>query len=195
MKRSYLVMLVSLCLLACENQKASSKSGPSSSKITNKSTTNEGENEGAQEQSPKPPREKLNGGQPQRGLAVIPLFVENIPIEVELAITPRARQIGLMHRYSMPKDKGMFFAYPEKSIRNFWMRDTLIPLSIAYIRDDGTITDIIEMVPAGDVENPPTYPSSEEVRFALEMNKGWFDKNNIKVGMKVVGIEQADKDQ
>lgn len=141
-----------------------------------------------------PPRQKLNGGQPQTGLSVIPLFVAGRPIQAEVAAKQLQRNIGLMHRHSLGKDKGMIFVYSEKRVLSFWMRDTLIPLSIAYIRDDGTIVDIIEMEPAGDVEIPPSYPSSEDVRFALEMAKGWFAKHKIKVGMKIVGIEQADKE-
>ncbi|MDF1661787.1 MAG: DUF192 domain-containing protein [Planctomycetota bacterium] len=141
-----------------------------------------------------PPRRKLNGGRPQVGLPVVPLFVGGRSIQVEVAAEQLQRNIGLMHRQSLGRDKGMIFVYPVKSIRSFWMKDTLIPLTIAYIRDNGTIADLVDMEPGGDAAQPPSYPSSEEVRFALEMNQGWFKKNKIKVGMKVVGIEQADKD-
>lgn len=198
MKCAIGVTLLSLVLLlGCENS-SKARSTTKKSKVKqsgNKEAKNTPAPIDVKERPDKnPPRIKLNGGLPQVGLPVIPLFIAGRPIEVEVAKEQLQRNIGLMHRESLGRDKGMIFVYEEKSIRSFWMKDTLIPLSIAYIRDDGTIVDLVDMEPAGDVESPPSYPSSEEVRFALEMNQGWFKKNKVKVGMKVVGIEQADRD-
>ena len=71
------------------------------------------------------------------------------------------------------------------------MKNTKIPLAIAYIRDDGTISQILEMKPGYGTLNPPTYPSKEDVRYCLEMNGGWFKRNGLKAGAKITGLEQA----
>jgi uncharacterized protein len=131
-----------------------------------------------------------SGGYPQQGLALLELTVGLAPIAAEVAATGLQRQIGLMHRLALAPGRGMLFIYPDRAQRAFWMKNTLVPLSIAYIADDGTITEIVDMEPAGEGE-PPTYPSRAAVRFALEVNKGWFERNNIAPGDLVLGLEHA----
>lgn len=130
----------------------------------------------------------LNGGKPQSGLDMATLKIGQIEVEVELAKTPRQREIGLMYRTSLPPNHGMLFIYPEKGQRNFWMKNTNVPLSLAYIRDDGHIVEVIHMEPSS-AEVPPSYPSSENVRYCLEMVKGWFKERGLKAGDKVTGHE------
>ncbi|GEM45444.1 DUF192 domain-containing protein [Deinococcus cellulosilyticus] len=108
-------------------------------------------------------------------------------LSLEAAITPEQSERGLMYRTSMPKDAGMLFLLGVQDRRvAFWMKNTLIPLDIAYFNSQGTIVDILQMKPCKATEaNCPTYPSSKPVVGAIEMNLGWFKKNSIKAGDKV----------
>lgn len=90
-----------------------------------------------------------------------------------------------MFRSGLAPDSGMLFVFDREEIRFFWMKNTWIPLSIAYIRSDGVITDILEMAP-GDTTT--RYPSTRPARFALEMNAGWFLARDIRPGDTVLGI-------
>jgi uncharacterized membrane protein (UPF0127 family) len=106
---------------------------------------------------------------------------------IEVADNLTERENGLMHRTTMPDDHGMLFVYPEPKVLAFWMKNTAIPLSIAFIVEDadpahGTIVNIEDMQPY--VEFPATV-SQKPVRFALEMNQGWFKKHGLKNGDKV----------
>lgn len=105
-------------------------------------------------------------------------------VEAELAVTPDQRSIGLMGRREMTDNQGMLFVFEQASPQCFWMMQTFIPLSIAFIRDDGTITNIEHMQPL----TRNSHCSSEPVRLALEVNQGWFEKRNIKPGMQIRGI-------
>ena len=104
-------------------------------------------------------------------------------IQAELALTPSQQQTGMMFRRSMATNEGMLFASEDTGVRCFWMRNTLLPLSIAFIADDGTIVNIAEMAPQSDA----SHCSAKPVRFALEMNTGWFAKRGIKAGSKLRG--------
>ncbi|MFZ4650126.1 MAG: DUF192 domain-containing protein [Rubrivivax sp.] len=104
-------------------------------------------------------------------------------IVAEVARTPQQQQIGMMMRTKMEQHEGMLFVFDEIGPRCFWMRNTLLPLSIAYIADDGTIVNIAEMQPQSDA----SHCSDKPVRFALEMNQGWFAKRGIKAGMRLRG--------
>jgi uncharacterized membrane protein (UPF0127 family) len=110
--------------------------------------------------------------------------VKGRELTVELAVTPYTRSCGLSRRSSLSEDRGMLFVYPKPQKLSFWMKDTLIPLSIAFIDDAGRITGIQKMDPT-----PPRrfYTSPGWARFALEVNQGWFEKNGIGVG-DVVGF-------
>jgi uncharacterized membrane protein (UPF0127 family) len=121
-------------------------------------------------------------GQPQN-LAAVTLQVGMHSIRAQLASTPQQRQIGLMFRQSMPNHEGMLFAFEEPTTQCFWMRNTLIPLSIAFLADDGTVVNLADMKPQSDESHCSTKP----VRYALEMNQGWFAKRGVKPGMRIGG--------
>ena len=120
--------------------------------------------------------------QPQN-LAATTLKVGMHSIRAQLAITPMQRQIGLMHRREMPSHEGMLFVFDEPSQQCFWMRNTLIPLSIAFLADDGTVVNLADMKPQSD----DSHCSAKPVRFALEMNQGWFAKRGVKPGTRISG--------
>ncbi|MEX8492882.1 DUF192 domain-containing protein [Sphaerotilus sp.] len=104
-------------------------------------------------------------------------------IRAEVAATDSERQIGLMHRPSMAANDGMVFVFEQPGVQCFWMRNTLIPLSAAFIDDTGTIVNIEDMKPQTD----DSHCSKKPVRFVLEMNKGWFDKRGFKAGSVIGG--------
>ncbi|MDL2268939.1 DUF192 domain-containing protein [Desulfosarcina sp. OttesenSCG-928-A07] len=99
-------------------------------------------------------------------------------IRVQLAITAEERNQGLMHRTFLAEDTGMLFVFGQDQILSFWMKDTVIPLSIAFISADGRILEIQEMEP----ENQVPVHSSAPARYALEMNRGWFDQKGVVPG-------------
>ncbi len=118
-----------------------------------------------------------------------------VPVGVEIADTDAERQTGLMGRTVLPEDAGMLFVFEgEQAALSFWMRDTLIPLSIAYIDAQGRIVDIQDMEPLDDV--PPHYVSAEPARYALEVNQGFFEERGVTVGdlveLPVQGEETPD---
>ena len=104
-------------------------------------------------------------------------------LDVQLAQTPEQRQIGLMWRKEMPQHEGMLFVFEQAATQCFWMRNTLIPLSAAFLADDGTIVNIADMRPQSD----DSHCSEKPVRYVLEMNVGWFAKRQIKAGFKLSG--------
>ncbi|MDM4765737.1 DUF192 domain-containing protein [Pelomonas sp. SE-A7] len=104
-------------------------------------------------------------------------------IQAEVAQTDEQRAIGLMHRPSMPANNGMLFIFDQPQPQCFWMKNTLLPLSIAFIADDGTVVNIEEMKP----QTLDSHCSLKPVRYALEMNTGWFAKKGIKPGSKLRG--------
>ncbi len=119
--------------------------------------------------------------QPRLETIVISAGMQNIRAEV--ASTPRQMQTGMMFRREMGSHEGMLFAYDSPAIRCFWMKNTLLPLSIAFIADDGHIVNIADMQP----QTEQSHCSETPVRYALEMNQGWFAKRNIKAGFKLKG--------
>jgi uncharacterized membrane protein (UPF0127 family) len=104
-------------------------------------------------------------------------------LDVQLAQTPEQRQTGLMWRKDMPQHEGMLFVFEQATTQCFWMRNTLIPLSAAFLSDDGTIVNIAEMKPQSD----DSHCSEKPVRFVLEMNAGWFAKRQLKAGYQLSG--------
>ena len=104
-------------------------------------------------------------------------------INAELASTPPQREIGLMFRSVMPANDGMLFVFEQPSQQCFWMKNTLIPLSIAFIGDDGSVVNIDDMKP----QTLDSHCSARPVRFVLEMNEGWFAKRGIKAGSRLRG--------
>lgn len=120
---------------------------------------------------------------PQPKLDTIELGVGMHVIKAELAVTPTQQAVGMMMRTEMGANDGMLFVNADSSPRCFWMRNTLVPLSIAFISEDGTIVNIAEMQPRSD----ESHCSSKPVRYALEMNKGWFTKRGIHAGTRLRG--------
>ena len=104
-------------------------------------------------------------------------------IEAQVAQTADQRMTGLMHRKEMPQHEGMLFVSDYPSQQCFWMRNTLLPLSVAFVADDGTIVNIDEMKPL--TEN--SHCSVKPVRYVLEMNTGWFARKGIKAGTRLAG--------
>ena len=104
----------------------------------------------------------------------------NVKVRIEVADETNEMQRGLMDRTALAEDSGMLFVYPEERELSFWMRNTLIPLSIAFMDSNGRIVDIQDMKPLDDV--PPHYTSAEPARYALEVNKGFFDERGVEVG-------------
>lgn len=119
---------------------------------------------------------------PQK-LRSIPLNAGMHVIQAEVAQSPQERAIGLMHRKDMPANNGMLFVFEEANPQCFWMRNTLLPLSIAFVADDGTVVNIADMKPMDET----SHCSDKPVRYALEMNKGWFAKRGIKAGSRLGG--------
>jgi uncharacterized membrane protein (UPF0127 family) len=108
----------------------------------------------------------------------IPLYINDREIWVEVAKTANERAKGLMGRKHLGQDEGMFFIFEEERYHSFWMKDTLIPLSIAFIDQEGRIVRITDMKPLTLESHHPPIP----ILYALEMKKGWFSMNGIKVG-------------
>jgi uncharacterized membrane protein (UPF0127 family) len=117
-------------------------------------------------------------------LPIIELKAGMYRIEAELADTPAARQTGLMYRTFMPTNTGMLFVFPEKAIHCFWMRNTKLPLTIAFIDDDGKIVNLSDMEPETQNNHCPRGP----VRFALEMNQKWFTQRALGAGTVITGL-------
>ena len=104
-------------------------------------------------------------------------------IQAELAQTPEQRGIGLMHRPKMGVNEGMLFVFESAAQQCFWMKNTLLPLSIAFLGDDGSVVNIEDMAP----QTLNGHCSKRPVRYALEMNRGWFEKRGIKAGSRLQG--------
>ena len=108
-------------------------------------------------------------------------------IEAEVASSNPERATGLMNRPSMPIHRGMLFVFPEAGVQCFWMKNTLIPLSIAFLDDAGHIVQIADMQP----QSLDNHCSAKPVRFALEMNAGWFRSRGLTTGAKINGLGKA----
>jgi len=121
------------------------------------------------------------GAQPR--LPTVQLSAGMHLIRAELAVTPTQQAIGMMFRTEMGANEGMLFVNPDSGVRCFWMRNTLIPLTIAFIAEDGTIVNLADMQPRSDASHCSVAP----VRYALEMNQSWFAKRGIKPGQRLRG--------
>ena len=111
---------------------------------------------------------------------------EPVEIEAEIADDDPERERGLMERTALAEDAGMLFGFGRERELSFWMRNTLIPLSIAYIDADGRIVDIEDMEPLDET----SHPSAEPAQYALEVNQGFFDERGIEVGDTVEGLPE-----
>jgi uncharacterized membrane protein (UPF0127 family) len=101
-----------------------------------------------------------------------------VDLLVEIADSPEERSRGLMFRESLPEDQGMLFIFESDGQHNFYMRNTLVPLSIAFIKADGTIVEIEDMEP----QTEELHSGPEPYRYAVEANQGWFERNGIRAG-------------
>jgi uncharacterized membrane protein (UPF0127 family) len=117
-------------------------------------------------------------------LPVIDLKIDKNIIKAEVASTVSSQQLGLMYRKSMPEQNGMLFVFEQKAGHCFWMKNTLLPLSIAFIDDEGKIVNIEEMKPQSEENHCPLKP----IRYALEMNSNWFEKRQLGAGKLVMGL-------
>lgn len=122
-------------------------------------------------------------GQPQLNLPRVTLQAGMHRIDAQLAQTSDQRQIGLMFRKEMPRHEGMLFVFEQASQQCFWMRNTKIALTAAFVAEDGTLVNLADMKPMTDDAHCSKLP----VRFVLEMNQGWFASKNLKAGDKLRG--------
>ena len=123
--------------------------------------------------------------QPQ--LPLVELFAGMHRIEAELAATPESRQIGMMQRTIMAPQRGMLFVFTEADKHCMWMRNTLLPLSVAFLDEKGRIINIEDMQPR--TEN--NHCAAKPARYALEMNLGWFKTRGLGQGFAILGIEKT----
>ena len=105
----------------------------------------------------------------------------------EVATTPDQRSVGLMNRFSLKPDHGMLFVFRDQRPLSFWMKNTFVALSIAYIDSRGKIIEIEDMAP----QTETMHPSSAPAQYALEMKKGWFKERGIGAGAVVTGLDKA----
>lgn len=118
-------------------------------------------------------------------LPVTRLAIGMYQIQAEVAATEQARERGLMYRKSLEPQEGMLFVFDVAQDYCFWMKNTEIPLSIAFIDRNGEIVNIDEMLPQTETNHCAVKP----ITYALEMNKGWFSRKGIKAGMKISGLD------
>ncbi len=123
------------------------------------------------------------------GLQTTRLTVGGASLKVELAIDAGDQARGLMYRKKLGADRGMLFVYEGEEHRSFWMKNTYIPLSIAYIDAEREIVHITDMLP----RSMDSHPSLHPCQYALEVNRGWFDENGVVVGDRVE-FELPEKD-
>ena len=161
MKRLTVPLLACVCavLAACPNPGSAPKPG------------------GATAASPDP-----DSGRPQPTLPTLKLWLGAHEVVTEIARTPLEHQVGMMWRTNMAEMEGMIFIFDDADRRAFWMRNTIVPLDIAYIAPDGTLLEVHAAQPRNEASIPS---DSERVQFVLEMRQGWFQRNNVKPGMLI----------
>ncbi|MBL8311673.1 MAG: DUF192 domain-containing protein [Burkholderiales bacterium] len=108
-------------------------------------------------------------------------------LKAEVAADGNSRTIGLMNRFSLAPDSGMLFVFARAEPLAFWMRNTYVPLSIAYLNDKGVILNILDMKP----HDESTHPSAGPAMYALEMKQGWFKERGIVAGARIGGLDKA----
>jgi uncharacterized membrane protein (UPF0127 family) len=125
---------------------------------------------------------------PQPRLRTLDITAGMHVIKAELAISEDEQATGMMFRREMPGNEGMLFVNDDAGVRCFWMKNTLIPLTIAFIADDGTIVNLADMQP----QSVQTHCSARPVRYALEMSQGWFARRGLKAGFRLRGRPFSD---
>lgn len=122
-----------------------------------------------------------------QALPELTLAIKSHKLTAEIAATEPQRATGLMHRRMLPENRGMLFVFPYTAPQSFWMMNTYIPLSIAFLDENGAIVNIADMKPL----TTDSHSSTKPAKYALEMNQGWFAKRGIKPGARVEGLERA----
>lgn len=133
----------------------------------------------------------LAGAVSAQSLPVMELTAGFHRIEAEVASTPQTRSQGLMHRTAMPLQRGMLFVFTANAQHCMWMKNTNLPLAVAFIDETGRILNIEEMQPHAETNHCAARPA----RYALEMNAGWFAQRGLKAGDPIGGIERAPRGQ
>jgi uncharacterized protein len=120
---------------------------------------------------------------PQLNLPRVDLAAGMHRIDAQVAATPSSRTIGLMFRRDMAANEGMLFVFEQPATQCFWMKNTLLPLTAAFVADDGTIVNLADMQP----QSLDSHCSAKPVRYVLEMHQGWFAKRGLKAGARLSG--------
>jgi len=127
----------------------------------------------------------------QNAMPVMELTAGFHRIEAEVAANDQNRQVGLMNRKAMPTQRGMLFVFTQENTHCMWMRNTLLPLSVAFVDAEGKIINIEDMQPQTEDNHCARRPA----RYALEMNLGWFAQRGIKPGVRLGGLDKAPRPQ
>ena len=170
MKFWKIVVVIALLLTSCSGPQADPDT--QSQRIPHSSDTTAATKEETTPGSPGP-----------RTLVIDASGGEKVEVRVEVADDLFERARGLMYRTALGVNRGMLFVYPEEQRLSFWMKNTLIPLSIAYIDSKRRVVDIQDMKPLDD--EPPSYVSADPAQYALEVNRGFFEERGVKVGDRV----------
>ena len=120
-------------------------------------------------------------------LPIIRLSAGTGNLEVEVASNKAQRSLGLMNRASMPESRGMLFVYPAPAYFCMWMKNTKIPLSVAFIDAQGQVINIEDMAP----QTETNHCTQRNATYALEANRGWFAKHGVVAGSQIIGLEKA----
>lgn len=108
-------------------------------------------------------------------------------IEAEVAANQQHRMLGLMNRRTMPQHQGMLFVFDQENTHCMWMRNTLLPLSVAFMDGEGQIINIEDMQP----QTEDNHCAKRPARYALEMNRGWFTQRGVVIGSRISGLQRA----
>lgn len=127
--------------------------------------------------------------QVNKGLPVVELSIRKANLKAEVAADNLTRSVGLMNRFSLQADHGMLFVFAQSQPLGFWMKNTYVPLSIAYLDSQGVILNILDMKPHDEASHPSAGPAL----YALEMKQGWFRDKGIVPGDRVHGLDKAGK--
>jgi uncharacterized membrane protein (UPF0127 family) len=120
-------------------------------------------------------------------MPIIPLTLGSGSLEVEVASDQSQRAQGLMYRTAMASNQGMLFVYPAPAYFCMWMKNTMIPLSVAFIDAQGRVINIAEMKP----QTQTNHCTERNATYALEVNQGWFAKHGVQSGTQIIGLEKA----
>jgi len=134
--------------------------------------------------APAPAPGGFNPTQAQARLPTMKLFIGKEAITAEIAITREQVQTGMMFRKSMPENEGMLFVFAVPHRASFYMRNTTVPLTAAYLDSEGTVQELHELQPLNEAS---VEAASDNIQFVLEMNQGWFKRHNVSPGAVVAG--------